>query len=186
MVNLTCYDIAYIGLKLLIIYLALQVIGSLPSWVATLLVLFEKDLAVDSTAIWMRVFAFIVPLLTLCLPFLGWCFSSRIASFMTRTSDEKPDTLAVSSIESRDLQSILFCAIGVFILITIIPELALCLYTIIHAHILAAKSLFPNTIPQIPLLITLLLKVALSLSLIFTAKSLSVLLNKFCHAGLVK
>ncbi len=58
MTNLTKYDIALIGVKLLAIYVALQAIGSIPTWVMTLSMIFSLILIFTAESLSILIYKF--------------------------------------------------------------------------------------------------------------------------------
>ena len=179
MMNLTKYDIAFIGVKLLAIYIALQLIGSLPSWLMTISMMFGQ-----SNPVILKFFAIILPLLSLLISILLWVLANKIAALIAKTKIKIVDNNNIEGADN-DLQTMLFCAIGIFILVTTIPEFIAWVYAYIRVYIkttMLTMDMFQQA-PSVIIFIVLSLKILLSIILIFTAKNLSAFFHKLRYAG---
>lgn len=161
MTNITMRNMASIGIKLTVICFTVQAIGALANIAITYGAFFDK-----SDASLFNGTPQSLSILLLCLPFLGllllsllWANSDKIAALMAK--DLTPEHQAETSHPVCDLQEILFCAIGMFVFITNLPSQS----------------------PYMFVVATLFIKVVLSLILIFNARRLFHLLNKFRFAG---
>ncbi|HVV68589.1 MAG TPA: hypothetical protein VHE99_06115 [Gammaproteobacteria bacterium] len=175
------YDFALIGIRLLIIYLALQVIAVIPQILTLFVDIIWRHDALDYPFAY-KILILLLPLLSLLPVILLWLFSSKIARFTTKANScvERKETT-----EKQDIQEILFCAIGIFILITSIPNLIIWVYHVIDyyrrnlLHVYSRWSLVPE-------FISVALEISLSLILIFKAKVLSELFYRLRRAGIAR
>ena len=185
MANVTKYDIAFIGVRLLAIYVALGIISSLPNWVMTLSMLFSQP----NSGI-LKLLVSLLPLVSLLIPVFLWVLSSKIASLISKTQTRMVDTSTIERSDIDDLQVILFRVIGIFILVTTIPQFIAWIYAFLSVYIktpplstIGIMQLFEQG-PSIITLIVVSLKILLSIALIFTAKNLSMFFYKLRNAGL--
>ncbi len=182
MTNFTKYDVAFIGIKLLAIYIALQLIGSLPSIVQIWsMSLWQAAYNKVSIPIAYIMIILLTSLFALATPIVLWIFAAKIAKFITKS---KAKTQVLNA-DAQDLQSILLCVAGVIIFVTTMPDLIAWLYRFVVAYRQATPVFKPNW-PYFPDFMAYALKTILSLILIFSAKSLSRLFNKIRYAGLKK
>lgn len=177
MTNLTKYDLALIGIRLLTIYLVLRLISLLPSWLMTSsMIVNQSHFSYPFT---FKFLAFFLPLFSLLIPILLWVLSAKCALFLIREQTPTNDT---STKENRDdLQAILFRVIGIFVLIITIPELITWIY-IYYSIYLKSMNFFGSS-PAASNLIQILLKILLSIILLFTAKGLSEFFYKLRYMG---
>lgn len=183
MINFTRYDFALIGVRLLAIYLFLQILSSLPGWVMALSMLFRHS--VDSSFSHSFVFQFmgiVLPLLIVCVPILMWVFSAAIAGIIIKAPETNASDNKIQSADLVHIQSILFCAIGVFIFATTMPECIAWLYSFFRDYILSIQYAH-STWASVPVFILIVLKIIMSLVLIFSAKNLSIFISKLRYAG---
>ena len=184
MTNITKYDVALIGVRLLAIYVALQAISSIPTWIWTFSRMFGQSSPSDvSDPFILKLLSICLLLLTLLIPIIIWVFSANIATFITKTphlisNKDKAD------INIKDIQTMIFCAVGLFVFLTTAPTFITLLYDFILVYM---KSLgYESKGISQPLVIVLSLKMILSLILIFSAQGLSNILYKIRYAGLQK
>ncbi|MBA3662219.1 MAG: hypothetical protein H0W64_10845 [Gammaproteobacteria bacterium] len=182
MAELTKYDLALIGIKLLAIYLGLEMLGSLPSWVITLSTLYSQGPAAGVTyPFTIKFLAILLPLLTLLIPILLWLLANEFAEIITKRTAKmtsRPDT----PLDMLNLQAMVFSAMGILIFIVTAPEFLAWIYAYVRAYIITPR-LFQPQFPPFPLLVALVLKLVLSLVLILSSSTLSAALLKLRHRG---
>jgi hypothetical protein len=181
MTNITKSDLALIGVRLLAIYVALQAISSIPTWIWTLSRIFGQSPPSDiSDPFILKLLTICLLLLTLLIPIIIWVFSANIANFITKT----PHLISnkdIADINIKDLQTMIFCAVGLFVFLTTAPTFIALLYDFIRVYM---KSLsFESKWGSQSLVIILSLKMILSLFLIFSAQGLSNIIYKIRYAG---
>lgn len=174
MTALTKYDVAFIGIRLLAIYLALEVIGSLPSLISIFSTLsLQSETGIPFSVKFVTV---ILPLMYLVFPILLWLLSNKIAQAMTSSMQ----TPAVAD-DSNNLQAIMLTSIGVFILMTSIPVFVSLIAEYVRSSMQVKLNSFDMTGVRGPDMIDFILpvtKIILSLLLIFSARNLSRLFKK--------
>jgi len=187
MSDVTKYDVAFVGVRLLAIYIALGLINSVPNWVMTTSMLFSQP-----NAGVLKLLLIFLPLVSLLIPVFLWLSSNKIASLITRTQIQMVDVNNLERSDIDDLQAILFRAIGMYVLITTVPQFIAWIYTFISAYIktsplsaMGIMQLFEQG-SSIITLIVVSLKILLSIALIFTAENLSMFFYKLRNAGLSK
>jgi hypothetical protein len=183
MKNLTKYDVALIGVRLLAIYVVLQFINNIPTWTLAISMLFDRTFLSNTSYPFMfKSFAICLPLLAVLIPITLWLLSNKIAQFIIKPSKNMMDNSDIATTNTKDLQTILFCAIGLFIFVITASELITWIYGFIFAYIKTPQLVFPQS-SYISKFIELLLKTVFSLILIFSAENLSRLLYKLRHGG---
>jgi hypothetical protein len=169
-------EFAIIGLRVLAVFLGIEVITQIPSWVS-LWILFETSKS-DFSVLWMFGFGVLLPLSNFLLPILLWILapkiSKKIVNYNIVMDNQKSG--------SPNYQAIIFAGIGVFIFIQIFPEIFIFFYQTLKA-ILRSQPGYIMPRPDPVYLIAYFIKMVLSLVLIFKAQSLSHLLNKFRDMG---
>lgn len=170
MSNLTKYDIAFIGIRLLTIYILLQIIAALP---------------MSFSMVFFQEYSFIYKLLMggallvfLLIPVWLWILSDKIAKCIVVS----PSSTHTESANLQDLEGILFAAIGVFVFVTTIPTFIVGAYVLIHTyiqtqHVDGWQGLFNTRLTAD------FLKLMISVILVFKAQGLSKLMNKLKYAG---
>lgn len=179
MKNLTKYDISFVGIRLLAIYMCLQVIAVIPSWLMSISMLMSERYA-STAPLFFKLLVYVVPLLSLLIPIFLWIMSNKIATFMAKTSTlylaEDIDTQGANI---KELQTLLFYAIGIFILVTTIPDFIAVIAYYLRVYIKSGSTMYLfQAGPSIISLITLALKMLLSGWLILRAKRVSTFLHK--------
>ena len=116
MSHLTKQDLLSVGIKLLALYLCLKGLNQLASFVFWVLsakhILFSFSSARFFSMIMLLIIGALVPLLM-------WKCSDRLAKWAVKSNH----TMAVPAKATHSLQSALFCAVGLFIFLSSLPEL---------------------------------------------------------------
>lgn len=189
MTNFTRFDIALIGVKFFALYLILQIIGSIPSWVMTFSMIFGQSVLVNIPySKILKSFIIILPILMLAIPILLWIFANPISQFIINTPKNIVSNKDISGVNLKEIQTMLFCGIGLFVAVMTIPELLGWTYSFIRAY-MKPTNLFQPQWPNFPNnvdLIVLVLKTTFSLALIFRAENISILIYKLRYAGFQK
>ena len=178
MSNLTKYDIALIGLKLLAIYMAIHVISIVSNWLMILPNLFSQNTTgtIHAFAFWF--FSLSLPVL-MSAPILLWIFSDKIAAFATQSA---PDMIATINDDSSNLQETLICVVGIIIFVLTIPGFLMSVVTIFRAYHQTAFN-YHSLWQPLSSSAVLFIKLFLSLVLIFNARNLSHWLKQLRYAG---
>lgn len=172
--NLSKFDIALIGVKLLAIYMAIVVIESLPNWVMTAGMIMTPAYSIILKLCLILLFA-----VTIIIPILLWILANKIAYIITPPSTENHHSDPVDN----DFQAMIFRGVGMYILIMAIPQFILWLHD--YSKTFGDSTLsFLDKMPNISVLIAILLKIILSVILIFSAKQLSKFFSRLRSAGL--
>lgn len=179
--NLTKYDLAFIGIKLFAIYVGLQIIAGIPTWIMGTAIIFGKS---DVTyPIILKFFAIGLPLFSILVPIILWFSANKLAKAITKSktivANEK-----IERTENNDSQAVIFTAVGLFIFVVTIPELTAWLYTWVRILVRSGSTtpLFQQT-PSMITFVIISVKIVLSLALMFTAKNLSAFFHKLRYAG---
>jgi hypothetical protein len=173
MTNVTKFDIALIGVKLLAVYMAIVVIETLPNWIMT-----AGMVMTPANSIILKLGVVLVLAITIIIPIFLWILSNKIAYIITPPSTESRNSERVDN----DLQAIIFRGIGMYVLIMALPQLILWLHSYTKVFTDSTLSFF-DKMPDISILIAILLKIILSVILIFSAKHISMFFSKLRSAG---
>jgi hypothetical protein len=186
MTHLTRYDIALIGVKLLAIYIALQAINNLPNGVIMLPMMFAHPASDNISAPFLlKLVAGFFVFFPLLASILLWILSGKMAQFITNSPEKISEKNEMQNIDIQAIQAMALCVIGVFVLVTAVPELVAWIYAFIYSFI-KTSEFSPSRWPSTTKLIATLLQIIFGLALIFTAKNLSALLYKLRYAGFEK
>lgn len=180
MPTLTKYDIALMGIRLLAIYIILQLIGSVPVWLISLsMIISQHDLPGD-----FKFMVICLAILAVLIPIVLWALSNYFAAFIIKSSSHNEENdKKNTNVNVKDLQAVLFCAVGIFIFITTLPDLLAWLYAFISAYAKNGMNLFGSLLFNFSKFMALFLKLIFSVILVFTANSLSNWLYKIRNAG---
>ena len=172
-------DFAYLGCRLLALYWAIKALYSVSLFV-TSWVVWKADIAEFSSEMAGVVYLNLVPLaLYVLVALIMWFGASRIVQFLLPVSSTKSEGGAVTLFQ---VQSVVFAAVGVLVLLSSIPEIGGVLYKInkltqIDSHV----QLSFDTQAQV---FELSLRLLLGTLLLFGAKGLSGLLIWLREVGL--
>jgi len=174
--NLNSYDISLIGIRLLSIYFGMQAINSSFGIITALP---SSPLGLPNSI----VIALIIRCIFLVtVPIILWSASKKLAAWI----GNQPPAYKANSTSNVDWQSIIFCSVGVFILISTLPDLATWIIMYFSTLHVAANQFDPFTggllRPDNMFGVALLLKVLLSLVLMFKARMFSRMLHKLRYA----
>lgn len=162
MANLTKYDVAAIGIKLLIIYFALEVILRVP------------------VVIFFNGFTLVLASLVFIVLIISWFFAGNIARFITKQPSIPTPSENNNGIKS--IEEMLFRVVGVFVFITTLPSLIDWIYRFMGVHG-QSELMIKMYGPRPAVLVIILLKLIFSIILMFTAKGLTNLFHKLRYAG---
>lgn len=174
-------DIALVGIRLLAIYFGILAINSSPVVISTFLsALANGETGIPKPILYITGIQFGVQI---AMSITLWLMSNKVASWVLSDQISTSEDGVMSKI---DLQSILFCSVGVYILITTLPSIVNWIVMYI------STSQIPNRFyihsgnvfeASIFVLISSLLKLLLSIFLIFNANTFSKLLYKLRYAS---
>lgn len=180
--NISKYDLAFVGIRFLAIYSLIQAI----SGIGTMAYYLSSLSAQYQTGIPLHIMLpmVLLPIASLAIPVLLWLLSSKIASAISFTRSQS----ITNDHNLKDLQTIIFTSIGVFLFVTTVP--ALLGITAAYIKYLSQSnnpmSPFEPSSARVPDMIDFILyssKILLSMILIFSSRNLSDFFNKLRNAG---
>ncbi|MCK4608475.1 MAG: hypothetical protein KAT71_03255 [Gammaproteobacteria bacterium] len=164
---MNCKNISIIAIRILAVFFAIKGIGQLPFFFSNLFLLFTGKQHIIAAIVSLLLF-----LLISCFPLLLWILSKKIACAITNDLQE----LDVCRSRIIDWQILVFRGIGVYILIENFPNLIGYLLKTVEA-VIKSNSLFHAPRPDFIILVTIALKLILSLIIIIKASSIKVLIK---------
>ena len=164
-------NLAIIGLRLIAIYLAVLVINQIPTWFSTLYMMFSNQL---KFSIEFKILGIGLFFASFIIPIIIWISSNKFAEFII---GNRMRTTLVKYDKEIDYWNAIFCGIGILIFILVFPELVLFVCQILLA-IAKSNNLYHAPRPSMILLIPIILKLFLSLILIFRGKLIVKLVHK--------
>lgn len=180
MSHLTRYDLTFVGIRLLTLYLILQIIAGIPSNTTLLImsisILFGQTGGNQAYPFIYKLMVLGLPMLTLLAPILLWIFTDKIAKCMSASS-QALDNAAIGNINLQDFQTSLFVVAGVFLFVLMFPQFIFQLSGLMYGYI-HKQQLLEWLGPQELKLFANGLALILSLVLMFKAKCLAGLLRR--------
>ncbi len=183
MQNISKYDLAFLGIRFLAVYTLIQAIGGIGTsayYLSSLSAQYPTGIPLD-----IMLPMVLLPLAFIAIPFLLWLLSSKLASAISFTRSQT----IMNDRNLKDLQTILFTSIGVFLFVTTVPTLlgitaAYIKYLSQHNNPI---SPFEPSSARVPDIIDFTLyssRILLSMILMFSARNLSDFFKKLRNAGL--
>ncbi len=156
--------IAVIALRIMAIYLVVQIINLIPSWVSTIATPFMAD---TQLPVWLILLGFVLLVGSFILPVIIWVTSKRLAKFVVgdgRVTD-------LDNVSSSSIGNIIFAAVGLLVFLLAFPDLVVWMCQAFMALEKSSPS-YQAPSPSWWLLLSLLLKTALSLLLILKSSTI--------------
>ena len=151
-------NIVIIALRLIVIYLVVQLVNLIPTWVNIIVLPFYSHF---SFATWATILPLLAIIISLLIPILIWCYSSKIALLIVNKCNFET-SIKINIVCSENL----FIAVGLFIFAITAPEFIVWLskYFIV---VYKSNAELQYMTPSSWILITEILKLICSLILIF-------------------
>lgn len=170
--------LALIGLRLLALYLFIQIIDTTP---VTLVLIINTVAQAPHGVIPYGALALsgLMMVISLLIPLVLWVYSKQLSALLVKTT---PSTAGAGTdvTNTSEYWAIAFSAIGLFVLVNALPEILLFIAQVLNGQV-GSNGFTERPMPNMLLLIPLSAKAVIGLTLLFKARGIARLVQKVRH-----